>query len=211
MRLLRRIAWRPMASAALAGGLVVAGVYYTVSHVPLGPLTESAPAAAPVAAGPGAVVPGHQGLPSAATAPAPASPDLQPGLGGPVLGSVTAITPTPPSFTILTSTGQEVTYRVLATTVFTAGRDRPYNFGLLKVGDEVRLRGAQRQPAAGTPAAGRTGAQQGIQRQRPGLTDQAGSEPVARFVVVRPAGERRPVMPGQAQPDGSGASDVANG
>jgi hypothetical protein len=211
MHLPSSIAWRPMATAALAGGLVVAGVYYTASHASLGPLSESAPAAAPVAAGPGAVVPGHQGLPGAAAAPAPAMPGPQPGLGGPVLGSVTAITPTPPSFTILTSTGQQVTYRVMATTVFTAGRDRPYNFGLLKVGDEVRLRGGQRQLAAGTPAAGQTGAQQSVQRRRSGLTDQASGEPVARFVVVRPAGERRPVMPGQVQPDGSGASDGANG
>src|SRR5439155_7151934 len=136
--------------------------------------------------------------------PVPAAAAAQPGLGGPVMGQVTAIGQDPSTFTILTPSGDQLTYRVLDTTVFTAGRDRPYNFGLLKIGDEVRLRGRATPPAAmaqqsGQPAPGRElGAGQGA------ASSEAGSQPAALFVIVRPAGEQRAGLLGHASPAAHG-------
>jgi hypothetical protein len=88
----------------------------------------------------------------------------------------------PPSFTMRTADGQLIIYLVQPTTVFRAGRDRPYSFGLLKAGDTARVRaGPGRRIDAGD-----------------------GSARTARLVIVRPAGEQ----PGgqQARPGAAKAS-----
>src|SRR5438093_9610552 len=209
------LAWRPLAVGAVVRGLVVGVAFYAATHLSISPF---APPPAPLAAETGAVAPTAQPAPQArkapiappASTPAPQPPpaaaadsNLQPGVGGPVIGQVTAINRSPASFTDLTPGGEQDTYRVLDTTVFSAGRDRPYNFGLLKVGDEVRLRGrlhppaaAGQQPGQAEPAGGR----------KPGQAP-AGNEPdavpVALFVVVRPAGEQRGLL-GHAPGAGAG-------
>ncbi|MCC7104798.1 MAG: hypothetical protein IT307_06620 [Chloroflexi bacterium] len=90
-----------------------------------------------------------------------------------------AKTDAPPTLTVHDDNGPDVTFRVLDRTVFAAGRDRPYNFSLVAVGDTVRVRG-------GIPPAGRG--------RGPGQTAavDAGELPVARYVMVRPASDRRP-------------------
>jgi hypothetical protein len=105
-----------------------------------------------------------------------------------MFGEVTAIGSNPASFTVHYPTGYEVTLRVLDTTVFDAGRDRPYRFDLLKVGDSVRIKGA---PPAPRPGAG---AKPGDQRPAGGAGRRAAGAaeggPVARRVTVLPAGEQ---------------------
>jgi hypothetical protein len=179
---------------------------------------------------------------------------------------VTAIEQSPPSFTVRSiQDGSDSTYRVLDTTVFYVPPDRPYNFGLLKVGDQVLVAGgggrcqpgaaqsamptptpdpacANRrqqlgQPGAGQPAGAPAG-QPAPGRARPGLggalrtPGQAGlngagrlgrggpadGQPVARRVIVRPAGEplrgRGLGQPGQnpsGQPGLPGQPNVKKG
>ena len=79
---------------------------------------------------------------------------------------------------------------MLDTTVFMAGRDRPYRFGLLKQGDHVVVRGggagkpAEDAQAAAPPGAGKAKNKQARAAGQGGMAD---GEPVARQVVVRPA------------------------
>src|SRR5947208_2056284 len=152
--------WRPLAIGAGLGALLASSALYVATHLPFSPFGQTtapaateagsvtAAAAQPLAKkGPSAPL----AVPSSAVpppTPAPAAAAPQPGLGGPAIGQVTAIGRDPSTFTILTQSGDQLTYRVLDTTVFAAGRDRPYNFGLLKIGDEVRLRGRATPPAA---------------------------------------------------------------
>ncbi len=127
-------------------------------------------------------------------APEPAAPTAPPGPATKRgLAVVTALTPEPASFSVRREDGEVVTYRVLDTTVFTGGADRPYNFGLLKVGDNVRVKG-------------------GLPGRKAERTGQVDVQPVARRVVVRVAGERRPGGPARnvSQPD-AGRKGVSDG
>jgi hypothetical protein len=96
-----------------------------------------------------------------------------------------------------------------------AGPDRPYRFDLLKEGDHVVVRGGAGKAAddaqAATPA--QNGKGKNKQARAPGQNATVDGEPVARQVLVRPAGEKvRHGKNGQAaiQPDLStnGGSDA---
>src|SRR5207249_4310587 len=154
------------AVGAVAGALVAGGASYAATRLSISPF---APPTAPLAAETGSAASAAPQARKAPVSPPPPTPapqtppataagsSPQPGVGGPVIGQVTAINQSPDSFTVLTPGGGQVTYRVLDTTVFSAGRDRPYNFGLLKVGDEVRLRGRVGQPAVAGQQPGQAG------------------------------------------------------
>ena len=110
-------------------------------------------------------------------------------------GQVSQLTAEPASFTMQTADGTPTMYRVLDTTVFMAGRDRPYRFDLLKVGDTVIVRGGGRGRAQAGGATQAIGASNARGRPTPartaGVAAPGESEPVARLVMVRPAGEQR--------------------
>jgi hypothetical protein len=151
----------------VAVGLLAGGGYYAATHLAASPV-EGAPAAAgaPSVVGPPAAVP-----------PA-AAPGTLPGLvraGGVVIAKTDA----PPTLTVHDENGTDVTFRVLDATIFAAGRDRPYSFGLVAVGDTARVRG------------GMVGAGRGRGPGRAAAID-TGGLPVARYVMVRPASDRRP-------------------
>jgi hypothetical protein len=137
------------------------------------------------------------------------------------MGQVTQITGDPASFTIQAADGALTTYRVLDTTVFMAGHDRPYRFDLLKQGDTVVVRGgaqgqgqgrsqgqsqAQAQ-APNAPAAAVNAKGKPVRRAEPAVTDNG--EPIARQVMVRPAGVARPGRQGQGAGAQNGGSDGA--
>lgn len=202
--------------ALAAAGLLAGGVLETTSHASAVFLIEATEAVAQLAGANGE--PTQTAAGGRPTAPAnPAAPGQD---RGPVMGAVTAISQEPASFIVRTQEGEALTFRVLDITVFAAPPDRPYRFGLLKVGDLVRVRGGiprpgqlraleameaqvqcEAQPQTGRPPRGAAG--------RQGLELREG-EMVARLVLVRPAGEARPFMPGLGpkQPGArKGASD----
>ena len=109
-----------------------------------------------------------------------------------VMGEVTAITADPAAFTVRTQQGDETTYRVLETTVFKAGYDRPYNFGLLKPGDGVIVAVPMDRPAqadAGPPAPAKPGGAAAERARPPRRAAEIDALEVPRLVVVRPAGD----------------------
>ena len=120
-----------LSAGIVAGGLLVGGAWYATSaHLTDGLLDSISGRASAQEVAP----------------PAPPGPAAQnskrPG------GVVSQITSDPDTFTLRTAAGAETTYRVLDTTVFMAGHDRPYRFELLKQGDHVMVRGG----GAGKPA-----------------------------------------------------------
>lgn len=112
-------------------------------------------------------------------------------------GQIIALSTSPLSFTIRTETGEEPAYRVGDFTVFRAGFDRPYNFGLLKVGDQVKVRGLR------VALAGSSGQLKPGQVAPPKAAAKAApwagfeGQLVARSVDVRPAGEAQQARAGQ--------------
>ena len=199
----RAVAGGWLAAGLVAGGLLTGGAWFAsaqgltpglASALPAGWIGRASAQAAPATPQPRAAAGPGQATPGAGNIRKPT-------------GEVTEITAEPASFTVRVADGTLATYRVLDTTVFMAGRDRPYNFGLLEVGDEVVVRGAgQRQdatatprkavPAAGKPTPGRTAAAQG-------------DEPIARQVIVRPAGQARRANNGQKTGAQNGGSNAA--
>lgn len=125
-------------------------------------------------------------------------------------GEVVAINPEPASFTMRTPTGTVSSYRVLETTVFMAGRDRPYRFDLVKIGDTVVVRGGGQ---GKSHAAGGAGAPNGKGKPKPGrgaaVVVTGDGELIARQVMVRPAGEARGGNKGRATGVQNGGSDGA--
>ena len=187
MRMPRALGSRWLATGgagALVGGLLVGAVWYASTQ------TTTAHA---LTGGPLSGLVGKVAAQEAAT-PTPTTPTTAPGATVPgaatppkntrrPTGEVVQIVTDPASFTIQTPTGEHTTYQVLDTTVFMAGHDRPYRFDLLKQGDQVIVRGGGR------------------------------GEPIARIVIVRPAGEKPKRQPGQpGQPtSGPRTSQSASG
>lgn len=174
-----------LAAGALAGGLLVGSAWYATSHS--------------LTAGPVASLAGRASA-QEAIPPAPAAPNSRR-----PTGEVTAITTDPAAFTLRAEDGTLTTFRVLDSTVFMAGHDRPYRFELLKQGDQIVVRGggagkAEQAASASTPAKpGR-----GKPAQPIGAQD---GEPIARQVMVRPAGEKVKGKKGQAASAPANASD----
>jgi hypothetical protein len=176
----------------LVGGMLVGGAWYATSHnLTAGLFDGLAAQGARVAqavphypAGPTpTTVPGIAQYPAAAPKPAQAN-SRRPS------GEVTQVRADPPAFTIRTPNGDEMTFEVLNTTVFAAGRDRPYRFDLLKPGDWVTVRdGPDKVPvpnATPVPAGGeekRTTVHTSIGPRPPA------GESIARQVLVRQAGQ----------------------
>lgn len=228
--------WRPAAAVLAAGGLALGGTVYAASYVPSPTATaddapemaDVAPPVAPEATPPATseasvdvppeVMPDSAGPVLEGPAPEPIDPPAIPAVRAPMvvarqlIGEVTAITPDPAAFTVRTPAGEEVTYRVLEVSVFKAGYDRPYNVGLLKIGDGVNVIGGPlgQGPGAGQPKPGQP--RLGQPKPAPaGRPDQTDARPVAQQVVVRPAGEPPRGMPGvggRPGPDEKGASDA---
>ena len=231
----------PLVAGILAAGLGVGGAFYAASGTASGPpvaaLTgvaapssqeEDTPPVLPRdSAGPvldassdsgGPVLEGPAASPVGDVGPVAKRGDAPPA-GRRVIGEVAAIAADPAAFTVRTQQGDETTYRVLEATVFKAGYDRPYNFGLLKSGDGVNVLG--RMEGAGPAGAGRPRPviAGGAAPKRPRQLDSAEPDTglVATQVVVRPAGEApyrgvNPAdKPGAAKPGPAkkGASDGA--
>lgn len=176
--------WLPIAVALAAGGLGLGGFWLGQNH-PNGAAQAQAQASAPSAA----AAPGSLDPKAVKVSPRPG-------------GTVTAITTEPSGFTFRLESGEDKTVRVVDGTIFQAGRDRPYSFGLLKVGDFVRVQG----PGLGPKAAGQGGpngaaakpnganAKPGGAATRPNGTGvgafASDGTAIARRVIVLPAGER---------------------
>jgi len=222
--------WRPLVAGIIAGGLGVGGAFYAASGAASGPLVTTAPSAASPAsqedddappmiprdpagpvleASPDSAGPVLEGL--APPVAEPTGPGAKPGAvpkpARRVIGEVTTISTEPALFTVRTPQGDEATFRVLDTTVFKAGYDRPYNFGLLKPGDGANV--VARMMGPGQAAAGRPKPAGGPapKRARP-ANGAAESDPelVAGQVVVRPAGDaayRGAPKPGASKPGAS--------
>lgn len=250
----RSSSWRWLTSLVVGVAVVAGGAGYAAAHALNGGLTSglassligstaeqttagqttAAPTASPVAAA-AAPKPGQAGgqTPGQPQGPAPVQANNQR-----IMGEVVGITPDPATFTILTTAGAQATFRVLDTTVFAAGPDRPYNFGLLKTGDQVNVRGgagagagagggagkvqAEPSPVADAPAAkpavkpnaragGKAKPGQGNAGQTTRAARPADGTLVARQVMVRPAGESRKGNQGQAAAKPNGAANVENG
>ena len=167
------IGW--LAAGVVAGGLVVGGAWYATSSQLddrlLADLTGRAAAQE--------IAPPASPKPTAQNSRRPA-------------GVVTEITAEPAAFTIRSETGDETTFQVLDTTVFMAGNDRPYRFDLLKQGDQVTVRGGAGKATEGAQAAAPTvnGKGKNKQARAAGPNGMADEEPIARQVMVRPAGEK---------------------
>jgi translation initiation factor IF-2 len=212
MQLLRRAPWRSLALGLVASGVALGGLFYTTAHGLMAPLAQQAAATATPTA---AATPTGPGAPAAgpATGAGPGKPKpLRPGVS---IGTVTAVAHNPDSFTVHSiQDSSDTTYRVLDQTVFYAPPDRPYNFGLLKVGDEVRVRGGggRCQPAAGPAATPTTAPDPACLQRRPQLGQagaaQPGATPAARPGAWAPAPgagpgrERRPAGPERGRPAG---------
>ena len=181
-------AW--IAVGALAGGLLVGSSWYATSHdLTAGLLTNLAGQASAQEVAP----------------PGPAAPP--PTTSRRPTGEVTEITPDPAAFTLRAEDGTLTTYRVLDTTVFMAGHDRPYRFELLKQGDQVVVRGGgagKVDPAASASAPTQVGKGKGKQAQPIGVAE---VELIARQVMVRPAGEKVKGKKGQAASAPADADD----
>jgi hypothetical protein len=170
----RAVALRWLAAGAVAVGLLAGSAWYATPHLTDGQLASLTGRAS-----------AQEVAPPAPTGPAANS--RRP------TGEVTQVTSDPDTFTLRTADGVEATYRVLDTTVFMAGHDRPYRFELLKQGDRVTVRGGGAGNAAdGVAPTAPTGAGKGTGKQarEAGPNGMADGEPVARQVTVRPAGEK---------------------
>ena len=199
MRSLRASTWRWLGAVALGGGLLAWGVWYVAAN----DLTRSLPSRLiPEAAA--------QEIPAPAL-PAPAATDKK--NGRKPMGEVTQITAEPAAFTLRTPAGSELTFSVLDGTVFMAGRDRPYRFDLLKVGDQVVVRGggqvkAPDGAAATGPAAGGNGKGNQTRAARANAGD---GTLIARQVMVRPAGEQRERKKEKIEPAALSPAGTTNG
>jgi hypothetical protein len=171
----RHASWRSLAAAAVFVGAVGVGTVFRAAPSALGGplLQEQAP-----------------------TSPTPILPPKPENARRAMLAEVTAISIDPASFTVRKHDGSEVTYRVLEATVFMAGKDRPYNFSLLNVGDRVRVKGNEQQLAAGQPARPKAKRAQIV-----GIDGNA--VPTARRVIVRPAGENAAKVGKKGAADGA--------
>jgi hypothetical protein len=169
----RALGW--LAAGAVAGGLLVGSAWYATSNH----LTDGLLPGLMGQAAAQEIAPPAPAVPAAANARRPT-------------GEVTQVTADPASFTLRTGDGVETTYRVLDTTVFLAGHDRPYRFDLLKQGDHVTVRGGAGKPVdeatASAPAS--PGKGKNKQARAAGQNGMVDGEPVARQVMVRPAGEK---------------------
>jgi hypothetical protein len=213
------LAW--LAAGAVGIAVIAGSIGYAVARFPTGsllnsltrravaqePPTPMTPAAARAA---GSTAAGTAGANGAA-----AANQRKP------TGTVTQVSPDPPSFTVQAADGTMTTYSVLPTTVFMAGRDRPYHFDLLKTGDTVVVRGGQiglqasgQQPAAvasPTTANGAAAARPRVAARAIAQRAAAANsgEPIARIVVVRPVGEGDRVGNGQNSAANSGQNGAA--
>jgi hypothetical protein len=178
----------------LVGGTLVGGAWYATSHDLTAGLFDSlagqgtrvAQAVPHFPAGPTpTIVPGIAQYPAPVPKPAQVT-------GRRLSGEVTRVSADPAAFTIRTSDGNEMTFEVLNTTVFLAGRDRPYRFDLLKAGDQVTVRdGPDRVPVPNvSPVPSGGNAKATTVHTSIGPRPPAG-ESIARQVMVRPAGETR--------------------
>jgi hypothetical protein len=182
-----------VAAGALLGGLLVGGAWYATSTDLTDGLLRGLTGRAAA----------QEALPPMPAKPANATDSRRP------TGEVTQITFDPATFTLRAADGAETTFRVLDTTVFMAGRDRPYRFDLLKQGDHVTVRGGGAGKAVeNAQAAPPAGSDQGKTKQAR-AAGQAGTpdgEPIARQVQVHPAGEK-----GKKGKDGQAASLTTSG
>lgn len=195
-RFLNTRAWRPIAVALVAGGIGVGG-YWLGQNRPAGAVqaqVSTASTASPA--------PTPQGLD-----PKAVKVSARPG------GTVTAIMSDPAGFTFRLDSGEDKTVRVVDGTIFQAGRDRPYSFGLLKVGDLVRVQAPGLGPKAAAGQANPSGAAtkpNGAARKPNGAGSAFAPDgtPIARRVIVRPAGEKplgaKKLGAGQAGADQTG-------
>lgn len=223
MQGLHTLRWRWLTATVVGGGLLAGGIWYGYTQgAASGVLAQEA---APVTATPGASTEAAPRGPVAQAAPKPtakaaAKPGQNTNSRRP-MGEVVAITPDPSSFTIRNAAGEQQTFRVLQTTVFAAGRDRPYRFELLKVGDSVTVAaggmgqgagaGASNpdkpkpaaspvpKPAGAARRAATKPAGQGQGPRAAARAAQANGELIARQVLVRPAGEA--ARPGAGKKD----------
>ena len=206
MQLFRTLTWRWLTAVIVGGGLLAGGVWYGYTQssaarvlaqesVPATPTATSTltttpdatPAASPM---PAAGMPSAQGAPKPAAAQAAAKPGQNTNSRRP-MGEVVAISPDPGSFTIRTVAGEQQTFRVLQTTVFAAGRDRPYRFELLKVGDSV------------TVAAGGMGQGAGAKAGGASKRSSTAAGRLARAEAGRDRGRAPPSVPGLPRPTAS--------
>lgn len=229
MRLLRSGSRVPVTVGWLAAGAIgiavlAAGVGYGVARFPASSVLDSLTRRAAAQSAPTPTTPAATRTAGPAVAGDPAAGAASTGNSRQPTGTVTQITPSPASFTLQAADGTLTTYSVLPTTVFMAGRDRPYRFDLLKTGDSVVVRGgaqigqqglgqgpgalASPQPigvgnaAVGNPrVAGRVGTR--------GAAAQSNGEPIARIVVVRPANEAGRIRNGQNSAAQNGGSNGA--
>jgi hypothetical protein len=213
-----------LAAGAIGIAVVAGGAGYAIAQLPTGSLLDSLTRRAVAQEAPTPTTPAaaRKGGPTAAGAPTAVGAANAANPRKPT-GTVTQITPDPPSFTLQAADGTLTTYTVLPTTVFMAGRDRPYHFDLLKTGDTVVVRGGAQAQGAGQPAATASpqpaGAGNAAQAGKPRAAARADAraagaaanngEPIARIVVVRPAGEGGLVKNGQNGGAQEGGSDGA--
>jgi hypothetical protein len=232
MRSLRGISWRWLTAVVVGVAVVAGSAGYAAAHLMTGGLNAGLPGSTPgqaTAAAPSASPVAAAGAPVVKPEQAQAQANSRRSMG-----EVVGISPAPATFTIMTPAGAQTTFRVLDTTVFAAGQDRPYNFELLKTGDQVTVRGGAGakgagvvkvtpeanaaapavQPNAPAPKPGGTAKQPG--QAKPGRANAARSGApadgalVARQVMVRPAGEAGKRNLGQrqgqaaARPNGAG-------
>ena len=200
-RLFRLLPGRSITAVLLASGLGV-GAYWLGQHQPLG--TAQAQATTPLEA--------------------TAGQDLDPKsvkVSAQPAGRITALTTDPTGFTFRDASSAEKTVRVTAGTSFQAGRDRPYNFGLLRVGDYVRVQAPGLRPKAAGQVKPKDGAkkpgapgrtQKGAARKDAAFADDG--TPIARRVMVRPAaegpfGQPRGRKPCLSKPDADQAAPFA--
>jgi len=176
----------------LVGGMLVGGAWYATSHNRIaGPFDSLGGQGTRVAR----AVPHYPAGPTPTTVagiaqyPAPVPKPVQTNSRRPS-GEVTEVSADPPAFTIRTPDGDEMTFAVLNTTVFAAGRDRPFRFDLLRPGDWVMVRDGPDKVPAPNASPARSG------REAKGTTVHTSIAPrppagesVARQVLVRPADE----------------------
>jgi hypothetical protein len=216
MRLLRSGSRVPASLGRLAAGaigiaVIAGGIGYAIARFPSGSVLDSLTRRVVAQAAPTPAAAGTSATAGSANAANPRNP----------IGTVTQITPDPPSFTLQTADGTLTTYSVLPTTVFMAGRDRPYHFDLLKTGDTVVIRGGQvglQSPGQGPAAvassttandASGPGRNAAVRAGARGAGATNSGEPIARIVVVRPAGEGGRARNGQNGAAQNGGSDGA--
>jgi hypothetical protein len=211
-----------LAAGAIGIAVIAGGIGYAIARFPSGSVLDSltrravaqeapTPATPAAARTAGDAAAGTSTAAVAANAANPRKPT----------GTVTQITPDPPSFTLQAADGTVTTYSVLPTTVFMAGRDRPYQFDLLKTGETVIVRGGQiglQTPGQGSPAVAPPTTANGAAVARPSVATRAiargaatasNGEPIARVVVVQPAGEGGRTKNGQNGAAQNGGSDGA--